>query len=208
MIYFILIFIFRCKFKSYKNGVRDCKSYGPYDLTYTVGLIERKLDNWRILEEFSFYGEKVIIHDKYIEYDLRHHNETVLNPYDIALIRLVRSVDFARVNGYYKVNSICLPQENDTQENEELAQLAGWGLIKSPYIDTQSLQMGYMNVMKASDDQNPIIGIMELNRTNSNSATMCSVSIFYKLLDMIILPCDKCFLTENFAQNSKLAKKP
>ena len=62
----------------------------------------------------------IIVHPKYKVFNSMN-NDTFFNPYDIALIRLNTSVDFARVNGYYRVNTICLPQENDIQENEEMA---------------------------------------------------------------------------------------
>ena len=101
-------------------------------------------------------------------------------PYDIALIQLENSIDFTQVNGYYKVNSICLPQENHRQENEEMAQVVGWGDINqigNHTVEAQRLQMGYMNAMKTTNDSNDKYGLlMELFATHNNSANMCHVS--------------------------------
>ena len=140
------------------------------------------------LEGRSFYAKKVIAHPKFEEYKLAHNN-TYPNPYDIALIQLEEStVDFKQENGYYKVNSICLPKENHRQEKEEMAQVVGWGRINrigNKTVRAERLQMGYMNVMKTSNDSNDKYGLLiELFSTNNNSAYMCQVSMlicFYYL---------------------------
>ena len=133
-----------------------------------------------------FYVNKVVLHHKYEEYESTHNDTHIKpNPYDIAMIRLHRSVDFTRVNNYYKINSICLPQKNDTQEKEELVQVMGWGLID--HIDnkpvlSKRLQMGYMNVLKTSNDVDDYHGkILVLVRSNNESAISCNVSIIMKV---------------------------
>ena len=121
----------------------------------------------------------MIAHPKFEEYKLAN-NDTYPNPYDIALIQLDYStVEFEQVNGYYKVNSICLPQENHRQENEEMAQVVGWGYVKqigNETVKAERLQMGYMNVMKTTNDSYDEYGlIMELFNTHKNSANVCEV---------------------------------
>ena len=89
-----------------------------------------------------FYVNKVVLYPKYEEYESTH-NDTHIKPnlFDIALIRLHRRVDFTRVNNYYKINTICLPKENDRQEKEELAQVMGFFslCVKKFILKTQLL---------------------------------------------------------------------
>ena len=160
---------------------RDCEDhrilkFGKFAWIY-VGI--QKREGIHKMIDYMYVADKVILHDKYEEYRSAHNN-THRNPYDIALIQLSQSVDFTKNNGYYKVNSICLPQKNYTQEKEELAQVIGWGKIRkneNVSIDAEKLQMGYMNAIKTTNDHNDHHGrILRLVRTNENSAMPCSVS--------------------------------
>ena len=121
-----------------------------------------------------FYSEQIIIHSKYENYKSTHNN-TNENPYDIAMIQLDRSVYFTRVNNYYKVNTICLPQENDKQEKAEMVHVMGWGLIDfgNKSLRAERLQMGYMNAIETPSYLPD--GIMRLVMTSNNSATPCHV---------------------------------
>ena len=130
----------------------------------------------RIITEIT--KKHVFIHPKYQEY-LSSHNGT--NPYDLALIRLPRSVNFTAINRYYSVNTICLPQVNDTQEEDKLAQVAAWGRMKGKIFNyslgNERFQIGYINVMKISNDVNDNYGrLLRLVRTDNTSALLCKVS--------------------------------
>ena len=160
-------------------------------------------------------AKKVIIHHKFEEYKLAHNN-TYPNPYDIALIQLEYGIDFTQINGYYKVNSICLPQENHRQEKEEMAQVVGWGYInqiENKTVKAERLQMGYMNVMKTTNDSNDNYGLLiELFSTHNNSANMCQVStmIYLDLDELYVMNCGGKFFnsynTFNFILNLHMIK--
>ena len=105
------------------------------------------------------------------------------------------SVDITPVDGYYKVNTICLPQKNDTQENEEMALVVGWNLFykndrwRYQFVDRQYsrdssgyLQMGYMKVMQTPT--NLPNAIMKLARIE-NSTVILGVSTIITLLHLV-----------------------
>ena len=174
-------FIFSCNIDN-ANRSEKCS----YESTYVYVGINTRDDmkpgdpNWA---RRLFNVNKVVLHPKYNETESTLTDDD-MNPYDIAMIRLDRSVNFTRVNDYYKINTICLPQEYDTQEKDEMAQVMGWGLvdnIDNNAVEGERLQMGYMNVKKAFNDVDDYHGkIMVLARTNNESAILCQVSIIMK----------------------------
>ena len=76
-----------------------------------------------------------------------------------------------------------MPQKNDTQEKGEKVQIMGWGNkdnIGNRSIDSERLQMGYMNVIETPSFLPD--GIMKLVMIDNNSAMPCNVRNYFDIL--------------------------